>query len=127
YLPGQRLPYVPPLVLRADLGVDRDLVEIKGRPLGLKVGLGYSYLSPRPLPYGQFADPVHLLDASAALRYSVVEVGVEAFNLLARRWAATEYNFVSDWGTKPVPSLLPARHFSAGPPLSVMGTLTLHF
>ncbi|MBZ5711553.1 TonB-dependent receptor domain-containing protein [Nannocystis pusilla] len=127
YVPGQLLPYVPPVVVRADVGVDKDLVELKGRPLGLRVGLGYSYLSPRPLPYGQFADPVHLLDASAAVRWSVVEVGVEAFNLLARRWAATEYNFVSDWGTRPVPSLLPARHFAAGPPLSVMGTLALHF
>lgn len=127
YLPGQLLPYVPPLVIRADLGIDRDIAEIKGRPLGLKVGAGYSYLSKRPLPYGQFADPVHLLDASAGLRYGFVEVGVEAYNLLARRWAATEYNFVSDWGTRPVPSLLPARHFSAGPPLSVMATLTLHF
>lgn len=127
YVPGQLLPYVPPVVVRADIGLDKDLVELKGRPLGLRVGLGYSYLSPRPLPYGQFADPVHLLDASAAVRWSVVEVGVEAFNLLARRWAATEYNFVSDWGTRPIPSLLPARHFAAGPPLSVMGTLTLHF
>ncbi|MCY1063863.1 TonB-dependent receptor [Nannocystis sp. RBIL2] len=127
YVPGQLLPYVPPVVVRADIGIDKDLALLKGRPLGLRVGLGYSYLSPRPLPYGQFADPVHLLDASAAVRWSVVEVGVEAFNLLARRWAATEYNFVSDWGTRPIPSLLPARHFAAGPPLSVMGTLTLHF
>lgn len=127
YVRGQHLPYVPPVVVRGDLGVDRTIAEVRGRPLGLRVGAGYSYLSPRPLPYGQFAAPVHLLDASAALRYAFVEVGVEAFNLLARRWAVTEYNFVSDWGTSPIPSLLPARHFSAGPPLSAMGTLTLHF
>ena len=65
--------------------------------------------------------------SSASIRYALVEVGVEAFNLLARTWAVTEYNFVSDWGTRPIPSLLPARHFAAGPPLSAMGTLTLHF
>ena len=127
FVKGQLLPYVPPVVVRGDVGVDKQLALVRGRPLGLRVGVGYSYLSPRPLPYGQFAAPVHLLDASASIRYAMVEVGVEAFNLLARKWAVTEYNFVSDWGTRPIPSLLPARHFAAGPPLSAMGTLTLHF
>ncbi len=127
YVPGQLLPYVPPVVVRLDLGVDKDLVQLGNHPLGLRIGAGYNYLSARPLPYGQSSDPLHLLDASAALRWSWLELGVEAYNLLARRYAASVYSFVSDWGTTPVPSRLPARHFAAGPPLTVLGTLTLSF
>jgi iron complex outermembrane receptor protein len=127
YQAGQLLPYVPPVVVRADVGVDKDLVQLGRSPLGLRIGAGFSYLSRRPLPYGQFSDPVHLLDASAGLRWSYVELGVEAYNILARRYAATVYSFVSDWNTTPAPSRLPARHFAAGPPTTVLGTLTLSF
>jgi iron complex outermembrane receptor protein len=127
YVAGQLLPYVPPVVVRADLGVDKALTQLAGKPLALRVGSGFSYLSRRPLPYGQAADPLYLLDASAGLRWAYVEVGVEAYNLLARRYAASVYSFASDWGTRPVPSRLPAQHFAAGPPLTVLGTLTLSF
>ena len=127
YQPGQLLPYVPPVVVRADVGLDKELIQIGRSPLALRIGAGFSFLSRRPLPYGQFSDPVYLLDASAGLRWSFVELGVDAFNLLARRYAATVYSFVSDWHTTPVPSRLPARHFAAGPPTTVLGTLTLSF
>ncbi|MBA3547195.1 MAG: TonB-dependent receptor, partial [Nannocystis sp.] len=127
YVAGQLLPYVPPVVVRIDLGVDKQLTRLAGKPLALRVGSGFSHLSRRPLPYGQAADPLYLLDATAGLRWAWVEVGVEAYNLLARRYAASVYSFVSDWGTGPVPSRLPAQHFAAGPPLTVLGTLTLSF
>ena len=127
YVAGQLLPYVPPVVVRADLGIDKDLARLGKHPLALRVGSGFSHLSARPLPYGQSSDPLYLLDASAGLRWSYVELGVEAYNLLARRYAASVYSFVSDWGTKPVPSRLPAPHFAAGPPLTILGTLTLSF
>ena len=127
YVQGQLLPYVPPVVVRVDLGVDKELVQLGAHPLGLRIGAGFNYLSARPLPYGQSSAPLHLLDASASLRWSWIEVGVEAYNLLARRYAASVYSFVSDWGTAAVPSRLPARHFAAGPPLGVLGTLTLSF
>ena len=127
YRAGQLLPYVPPVVVRADIGVDKELIKLGRSPLALRVGAGFSFLSRRPLPYGQFSDPVYLLDASAGLRWSIVELGVDAFNILARQYAATVYSFVSDWHTQPVPSRLPARHFAAGPPTTVLGTLTLSF
>lgn len=127
YVAGQLLPYVPPVVVRADLGVDKQLTELAGKPLALRVGSGFSYLSGRPLPYGQRSDPLYLLDASAGLRWAWVELGVEAYNLLARRYAASVYSFASDWGTRPVPSRLPAQHFAAGPPFTLLGTLTLSF
>jgi len=123
YQPGQNLPYVPPLVLRLDLGVNPTLVKKLWRaPLALRAGVGFSYLSPRPLPYGAFADPVPLLDASVGLRWGLLDVGLDLFNLLDRRYAAIEYNFPSSWSPDEARSRTPARHFAAGAPLTWMLT-----
>jgi iron complex outermembrane receptor protein len=127
YTPGELLPYVPPVVVRADVAVEHHLVRIAGEPLRGRAGVGFSYLSPRPLPYGTFGDPVVLLDASASVRYRNVELGAEAYNLTGAKYAATEYSFTSDWGTRPIPSLVPARHIAAGAPRTVLATAALHF
>jgi len=90
-----------------------------------RFGVGFTYLSSRPLPYGQHADPVTLLDASAAVGWRFVELGLEAWNLADRRYAASEFSFVSNWGRPEIPSLLPARHLAAGPPRTLLFTLTV--
>jgi iron complex outermembrane receptor protein len=125
--PGQLLPYVPPVVVRADLGAHHALAHVGGGELEGRLGTGFSFLSSRPLPYGQFADPVALLDASASLRWRWIELALDAFNLADARYAATEYSFVSDWRTSAVPSRLPARHFSAGQPRTFLASLGLGF
>lgn len=122
---GQHLPYVPPLVLRGDLGANGALVSgLKGGDLRGGLGLGVSFLSPRPLPYGVWADPVTLLDLSAHLAWNRFRVGVELFNLLNAKYAAVEYSFASDWrpnhGVRP---RVPARHRSAGAPFSWFASL----
>jgi TonB family protein len=124
---GEPLPYVPPVVVRVDMGANKELTQLGGKPLVGRAGAGMSFLSARPLPYGQFADPVLLLDASASLRWHFVELGFEGFNLLDRKYAQNELSFVSDWGSQPIPSRLPARHLAAGPPITVMGTVGLYF
>jgi iron complex outermembrane receptor protein len=121
---GQNLPYVPPVVLRLDLGTRHTLVDHWGaHPLTGRLGAGFSYLSPRPLPYGEHSDPVGLLDASAGLGWGPIELGVELFNLLDARYAAVEYNFASQWDPDAPRSRLPERHTAAGQPLTVLGTL----
>ncbi len=125
YVEGQALPYVPPLVVRADVSYQRPLVKLWGKPLVGRIGYGATFLSSRPLPYAQEAAPVFTVDATAGLRRDFLEVGVDAMNLLNRRYADSEYVFVSDWRSSDIPSLLPARHISAGPPLTILGTLTL--
>ncbi len=124
---GELLPYVPPLVVRGDASIQRPIVDIAESPLGYRVGSGFTFLSKRPLPYAQFGQTVALWDASAALNWRFVELGCEVYNLLDRQYAASEYSFVSDWGNREVPSRVPARHFSAGAPRTVFGTLTLSF
>ncbi len=132
YTKGQLLPYVPPVVVRADLGIDRSLGNLIGahssfwsRPMRVQAGVGYSYLSRRPLPYGEFAEPLHQLDARASFGWPFLEIGIDVQNILNRELAATEYAFVSDWGTQPLPSRLPSRHFAAAPPISALGSLTI--
>lgn len=127
FVPGQLLPYVPPVVIRADVGVNRRIAQLGKHELEGRAGLGFTFLSPRPLPFGQQAAPVSLLDLSAALRWWFVELGLQIFNLVNTRYAAVPYSFASDWGTRSVPSLLPVQHISAGPPRAVMGTVGFHF
>lgn len=122
---GQNLPYVPPVVIRLDLGADGTLGELGGREVDGRVGVGFSYLSPRPLPYGFSADPVALLDASAAVSWGPVEIGVSVFNLIGSEYAAFELFYVSDWTGGGVRSRVPARHRMAGAPRTVMTTLGL--
>ena len=119
---GQNLPFVPPWVIRADLGARRTLLDdFFSRPLQGNGGLGFSYLSPRPLPYGEFSNPVALLDASMGLAWGPMELSFEIFNLLNAQYAAIEYSFPSDWSPNDsVRSRTPARHSAAGAPLSWM-------
>jgi hypothetical protein len=127
FTPGQLLPYVPPVVLRLDVGFDKEFVHVRNHHLAGKIGVGFTHLTARPLPYGQYADPVSLLDITTSLRWWFLEVGVQLFNVIGSEYAAVEYSFVSDWQTTAVPSRLPARHITAGPPRTIMGTLGLHF
>lgn len=121
---GENLPYVPPVVVRGDFGTQGTLSR-RARPWPLRgrAGVGVSYLSPRPLPYGASAEHVPLLDASAGLGYGPFDLGASFFNVLDRRYAAIEYNFASDWDPDGLRSRTPARHIAAGSPFSFMFTL----
>lgn len=124
FVEGQNLPFVPPVVVRADLGMRRALTQWTGLgQLRGRAGLGLSFLSPRPLPYGAFADPVALLDASAALDWGPFDLSFELYNLFDKDYAALEYNFPSHWDPESPRPRTPARHISAGAPRSWMFSL----
>ena len=124
FAPGQNLPYVPPVIIRAELGVNGTLVPGLGPfPLRGSLGVGYSFLSERPLPFGGFADPVHLADINGRLRWGPVIVGLTFYNLFDSRYAASEFVFASNWERSAIPTRVPARHIAAGAPLTVMATL----
>ncbi len=124
---GQLLPYVPPVVVRTDLGVHRDLIRLWTHHVHGRLGLGGTFLSPRPLPYAQSTPHIFLLDLSGSVRWHFIELSLEMFNLTDTRYAASAYSFVSNWGNRDVPSMLPQQHISAGAPRTFMGTLGLHF
>lgn len=127
FVPGQLLPQVPPLVIRADLGAEHGLVRFWQGTLVGRIGIGLSYLSPRPLPFSEFADPVFLLDASVSLSWRFLKIGLEILNLTGQQYAATEFSYASAWDQRSIPSLVPARHISAGAPRSFLITVSGHF
>jgi TonB family protein len=116
YHRGQRLPYVPPCVLRIDASAEHALTELRGQPLSFRVGVGLTYWSSRPLPYSEETDPVALLDAAAALAYRVFQLEVSVFNLADARYSALELSAASNWDPTSTPSRLPVRHVMAGAP-----------
>jgi outer membrane receptor protein involved in Fe transport len=115
------IPYAPGLVARADGVVFGEL------PLGLfgSLGTGVSYVGKRPLPYEEFSATTFLIDVGASLRYRVVTIGLISTNLLDRKYRLGEYNYASDFGSQDYPTLVAARHFAAGEPRAIYGTLTL--
>ncbi len=126
FVSGQSLPYVPPLLVRSDVAFTRSIGSAFGKELAWKVGYGTTFLSSRPLPYGQTSPPVFLLDATVGVRRDWLELSVDAMNLLGARYADTEYAFVSNWQTSAVPSRVPARHITAGAPRAILGSVTLY-
>ncbi len=121
---GQSLPFVPPIVVRLDLGARSTLVHRLG-PWDLTghLGLGYSFLSPRPLPFGTFADPVSLLDASGGIGFGPFALDFEVFNILDTRYAASEFTFASSWDPEGIRTRTPAIHLAAGSPRAWLLTL----
>jgi len=120
------VPYVPDLVIRSDTAVMDDMpFHIQSAPVKGIAGLGVTYVGHRALPYGQRSDVIFTLDASASLRWSGVDVGIAATNLLNRQYRLGEFNYASDFHTQPEPTLSPVRHFSAGAPRAVFATLGL--
>ena len=126
YVSGQSLPYVPPLLVRSDVAFTRNFGTAFDKPLTWKAGYGTTFLSSRPLPYGQTSPPVFLLDATVGVRRDWLELSLDAFNLLDAKYADTEYAFVSNWQSGAVPSRVPARHITAGAPRALLASLTLY-
>lgn len=116
YNKGQRLPYVPPCVLRIDTSAEHALTELRGQPLSGRLGLGLTYWSSRPLPYSEETDPVTLLDGAAALAYRVFQLELSVFNVADARYSALELSAASNWDPTATPSRLPVRHVMAGAP-----------
>lgn len=120
---GDLLPFVPPWVVRLDVGAGDDLVDLGKYPLRGHVGLGYTFIGARPLPFSQTAAPFSLLDLSAKLTWWFLEVGFQVFNVLDNQYAGNQFAFVSNWSPESVPSRIPARHISAGRPRMFLFTI----
>ncbi|MGE0320730.1 MAG: TonB family protein [Polyangiaceae bacterium] len=121
------IPYVPSAVARADAAFFGDLpLEFGGSPLKAASTLGASYVAPRPLPYDELSDSIFTVDASASLAWKSLELGLQVSNLFDNKYRLGEYNYASDFHTEPTPTLVPERHFTAGPPRAVYATLAVH-
>jgi iron complex outermembrane recepter protein len=129
---GLAIPYVPNWVVRSDTVLHRELpFRLAGSAFKGAAGAGVTYVGKRPLPYNQLSDPVFTIDASATLEWRRFEVGFEVTNLLDNRYRLGEYNYASNFptggATEQPPTLVPVRHFSAGPPRMFFMTLAVTF
>ncbi|MGZ3420591.1 MAG: TonB-dependent receptor plug domain-containing protein [Polyangiales bacterium] len=131
------IPYVPDLVVRSDTVFFGKLpIEIDSRKLIGSLAFGTSWVGHRALPYGQRSDALFVVDASAALRWRGYEVSFGATNLFDRKYRLGEYNYASDFspfthstadGSRPLPTLVPSRHFTAGAPRAIFVSLSVTF
>lgn len=125
------VPYVPDLVLRADGAVHGELPwgknKLAGHALRASLGVGFTYVGPRPLPYGSRSDTIATLDAGATLGWWFIDLAVTTQNLLDLRYRLGEYNYASDFHSQPFPTLVPVRHFSAGAPRTVLFSVSLNY
>ena len=120
------VPYVPDLVLRADMAFFHDLPwHLAHRPILGTIGYGVSYVGRRPLPDSELSDVIFVSDASASLQWNIWTVRLAATNLFDSRYKLGEYNYASDFHTQPEPTLAPQRTFTAGAPRIIMLSLAM--
>ncbi|MBL8600905.1 MAG: TonB-dependent receptor [Myxococcales bacterium] len=123
---GFLVPYVPPVVGRADLTWERRLGQLRGLPLTVGAALGSTLLGPRPLPFSMRSDAVFLLDLAVSLRLSRVALGLSARNLTDARWRDGTFSYASWFDPRRPESLVPVEHFTAGRPFTLLSTLTVY-
>lgn len=125
---GLLVPYVPDLVVRADLAANGAVPRLRvgGAPIIASLGLGFTYVAPRALPLSERGDAYALVDVSAQLRMRGLAIGLSAENLLNRQYRLSEFNYASDFRSRSYPTLVAERHFVAGPPLGLFATVTVY-
>lgn len=122
------VPSVPPVLARTDVALRGTLTEVGHRPLVGRVGLGYTFLSPRPLTDQVRSAASHIMNASAALLYDHVEVGVDAYNVLGLRYPDEAAVYASNFSVAPGPHLASiATHETPAPPTTILGTVSAFF
>jgi iron complex outermembrane receptor protein len=128
---GLLVPYVPDIVLRADLALFHDLPwKIDHKRIQGLIGYGVSYVGPRALPYGEFSNTIFLSDASISAGWSIFNLRLVGQNLFNSEYKLGEYNYASYFphpGGYPEPTLAPQRSFTAGAPrmLTLVLSVTL--
>ena len=125
---GLLVPYVPDLVLRSETAITRELPwKIGSHAFHGGLSSGISYVGRRALPYGERSDTIFTIDAAATLRWAGYKVALSTQNLLNRQYRLGEFNYVSDFRSQPFPTLVAARHFTAGAPRTIFLTLSINF
>jgi hypothetical protein len=122
------VPSVPSILSRWDVSARHELFAIDRRPVVGRVGIGYTFLYGRHLTDAIVGAPQHALNASLGARYGLLELDVDAYNVLGLEYPDDEEVYVSNWSLLPGqhPGSL-ARHITAAAPRTVLGTLALHF
>jgi hypothetical protein len=79
------------------------------------------------VPWGVRPALYALAEAGVGVELGRVALGVDVFNLFDSAWRDGEFVYASRFDAGAPPSLLPARHFTAGRPFTAVATLTLRW
>lgn len=121
------VPNVPTVLFRADVNAHGELLRIKDAPLTGRAGIGYTLLGGRHVNDRIIAPTSNVLNALAAVRYRLVEVELDMYNVLGLAYADDEEYFYSNWSNRP--GQQPdsgAIHIVAAPPRTTLATLRLY-
>ena len=126
---GLLVPYVPGWVARSDTSLFGPFfgLRISDQPITGTLGVRLSYIGSRALPFSQTAPGNFVVDLHATLRWSLLELGVNVWNLFNRQYAQSEFFYASDFHARPYATLAPASHFTAAAPRTYLLTLALIF
>jgi outer membrane receptor protein involved in Fe transport len=119
------VPFAPPLVTRVDARVHDELFSFWGTALEAFGELGASAVGARPLPFGDTARPLALLDGAAGVRAFHTTLSVECFNILDSEVYDGEFVYASRFSRGD--SGVPARHVTMAPPRLLQATLSVTF
>jgi TonB family protein len=122
---GDPLPYLAPLTVRAEASVDEQVAQLGDHGLRLRASAGFSFLSPRPLPFEDVARALGVLDLGAGIAWGPIDLDLDVFNALDQRFAAQEYSMPATWMPSATAETAPSRSFTAGYPLTALVTLGL--
>ena len=122
------VPNIPPVLFRADVNARARITTLEGAPVHGRLGVGYTLLGGRHLTDTIVGATYHVLNVGAAVRRGAVELGVDIYNALDSRHPDDEQVYVSNWSF--IPGQQPASmatHWTAAPPRTVVGTLSVYF
>jgi iron complex outermembrane recepter protein len=123
---GLLVPYVPDLLLRADVVLFHDLPwRVVHERMHGSIGYGVDYVGRRPLPYSELSDVYFISDASLGLKWSLFGVRLIGRNLFDSRYKLSEFNYASDFHSQTEPTLVPERSFTAGEPRTILLSLSM--
>ena len=127
---GLLIPYVPDWVFRLDGSLFGELpfdrLRIRGKAIRGTLATGITYVSPRPLPFGERANPIAVVDVNGTVGLWLFDVGLSVSNLFDAQYRLGEYNYASDFRSQSFPTLVPMRHFSAGAPRQIFFTMAIN-
>lgn len=126
YHSGDKLPYVPELLLRHDLAFTPALGRIRSHDLRGRFGTALTGMFNRPQPYGVFGHDVVLIDTAAELRWREIAVGLDVFNLLDSDWYDSEFTYSANWNPGGAARLVPDRYVTVGAPRTLLATLSVY-
>jgi iron complex outermembrane recepter protein len=122
---GDKLPYVPELIVRQDIAFTPTLGRLWSRSMTARIGTGLTGMFNRPQPLGAFGRNVFLVDSVTELRLKEVAFGVDVFNLLDVRWHDSEFTYSANWDPGAAARLVPERYVTVGAPRTLLATLSI--